>query len=204
MSIIKVRAALENGLMTLPGMVAITSSSVAASTVITTHSPHGLTTGMAVYIAGHAGSTPTINGNIVVTVTGDNTFTIPVTVTVAGTGGAFTVTEWQNARAFTPPAPSIPYQQAYLLTAEPDNPEIGGGYREQGIFQVSLRYPLFSGSLLSETRAELIRGVFYRGASFIKDTVTVTIEKTPEVGQGKIDGDRYFLPVRIRYYANIF
>lgn len=203
MSIIKVRAALENALMTLPGMVAITSSSVAASTVITTTAPHGLTTGMAIYISGHTGSTPTINGNRVVTVTGASTFTIPVAVTVAGTGGAFTLTAWENV-PFTPPAPFIPYQQAYLLTAEPDNPEIGGGYREQGIFQISLRYPLNNGALNAITRAELLRGIFYRGASFIKDSIVVNIEKTPEIGSGKSDGDRYFLPVRVRYYANIF
>lgn len=67
--------------------VAITSSSVANPTVITTASPHGLTTNENVVISGHTGSTPSINGEHNVTVTGANTFTIPVNVTVGGTGG---------------------------------------------------------------------------------------------------------------------
>lgn len=66
---------------------AIVSSSVAASTVITTTTPHGLYTGMQVVIAGHSGSTPSLNGLHTITVTGPTTFTIPVTVTVGGTGG---------------------------------------------------------------------------------------------------------------------
>lgn len=69
--------------------VPITSSSVANPSVITCPVPHRLTTGDTVLISGHAGSTPSINGEHAVTVTGDNTFTIPVNVTVGGTGGSF-------------------------------------------------------------------------------------------------------------------
>ncbi|MCU0250216.1 MAG: hypothetical protein MUE61_08415 [Vicinamibacterales bacterium] len=68
----------------------ITSSSVANPTVITTGAAHGLTTGDSVVIAGHTGSTPSINGTYTATVTGTSTFTIPVNVSVGGTGGTFT------------------------------------------------------------------------------------------------------------------
>lgn len=61
---------------------AITSSSVASPTVVTS-TTHGLQTGDSILIAGHT-STPTINGEHTVTVTGANTFTIPVNVTVGG------------------------------------------------------------------------------------------------------------------------
>jgi hypothetical protein len=67
----------------------ITSSSVANPTVITS-AAHGLVSGEVVIIAGHSGSTPTINGQRTVTVTGTNTFTIPVNVSVGGTGGTWT------------------------------------------------------------------------------------------------------------------
>lgn len=70
--------------------VAITSSSVANPSVITTAVPHNLTTGDTVLIAGHSGSTPTINGERTVTVISATTFSIPVNVTVGGTGGSFT------------------------------------------------------------------------------------------------------------------
>lgn len=66
---------------------AIVSSSVANPTVITTTSAHGLYTGMQVVIAGHSGSTPSINGTHTVTVVTTTTYTIPVNVTVGGTGG---------------------------------------------------------------------------------------------------------------------
>ena len=70
----------------------ITSSSVAVSTEITTSLAHGLQDGDEVEIVGHIGSTPAINGTRIVTRTGTTTFTIPVDVTVDGTGGTVTRT----------------------------------------------------------------------------------------------------------------
>ncbi len=70
--------------------IAITSSSVGNPTTITTTAPHGLgSTGSTalVRIAGHVGSTPSLNNEYTATVTGTSTFTVPVNVTVAGTGG---------------------------------------------------------------------------------------------------------------------
>jgi hypothetical protein len=66
----------------------ITSSSVdPLATTITTSAPHGLVTGQQVTIATHTGSTPSINGTWRVKVTGPSTYTIPIAVTVGGTGG---------------------------------------------------------------------------------------------------------------------
>jgi hypothetical protein len=67
--------------------VAIVSSSVASPTVITTATPHGLTTGQVAFIANHAGSTPVINGAQTVTVLNLTQFTIAINVTVGGAGG---------------------------------------------------------------------------------------------------------------------
>lgn len=64
----------------------ITSSSVANPTVITA-TAHKLRTGDEIVIAGHTGSTPSLNGNHTVTVLTVDTLTIPVNVTVGGTGG---------------------------------------------------------------------------------------------------------------------
>jgi len=74
--------------LTVP--VAVTSSSAAAASLITTGAPHGLSTGDSVTISGHTGSTPAITGPYVITVVSPTTFTIPLTVSVAGTGGAAT------------------------------------------------------------------------------------------------------------------
>lgn len=68
------------------GGIAIASSSVANPTVITTGTAHGLTTGQTVTLVGDD-STPSLNGSHVVTVTGAETFTVPVDVTSAGSTG---------------------------------------------------------------------------------------------------------------------
>jgi len=67
----------------------ITSSSIAASSVITA-TGHGLLTGDTATIAGHTGSTPAINGVYAITKIDADTFSIPIAVTVGGTGGTAT------------------------------------------------------------------------------------------------------------------
>lgn len=65
----------------------VTSSSVANPSIIVTATPHGFANGQIVLIAGHSGSTPDINDEHVATVISPTTFSIPVNVTVGGTGG---------------------------------------------------------------------------------------------------------------------
>jgi hypothetical protein len=70
-------------------VIPITSNSIANPTVVTTPVAHGLTTGDVILIAGVATSSPTINGERTVTVISTTTFSVPVNVTVGGTGGTF-------------------------------------------------------------------------------------------------------------------
>src|SRR5260221_2124771 len=69
--------------------VTITTSSVANPSVITTATPHGFGTSgtFLVRIAGHAGSTPSINNDYTAIYVSATSFSIPVNVTVGGTGG---------------------------------------------------------------------------------------------------------------------
>lgn len=66
----------------------ILTSSIANPTVITLDSAHGqaVSSTFLVRIAGHT-STPSLNGEFTATSTGATTFTVPVNVTVGGTGG---------------------------------------------------------------------------------------------------------------------
>lgn len=68
--------------------IAITSSSVGNPTTITT-AAHGQAIGSTPFlrIAGHTGSTPSLDNEYTATVTGATTYTVPVNVTVAGAGG---------------------------------------------------------------------------------------------------------------------
>lgn len=113
------------------------------------------------------------------------------------------LTAWENQSFNSQPA-SVAYQQPFLMLATPENPDFSGSYyRQSGIFQINLFYPPQVGPKDAATRAEAIRALFHRGASFTSGTVTVIIEKTPEIGQGRSDGDHWFLPVKIRFFANI-
>jgi len=71
------------------GAVTITSSSVANPSIITTATPHGFAASgtFLVRIAGHSGSTPSINNDYTATYVSASSFSIPVNVTVGGTGG---------------------------------------------------------------------------------------------------------------------
>ena len=110
-------------------------------------------------------------------------------------------TAWENA-PFTP-TQGTPYQAVTVLLAQPANDEFGPVYREEGFFQIDLKYPLGAGKGDAITRAELIRTTFPRGASFTASGVTVNIERTPEIMPGRTEPDRFVIPVRIRFYAHI-
>ena len=117
-------------------------------------------------------------------------------------GMAALPTAWENV-GYTPVA-GTPYQAAYVMPATPDNPTMGDDYyQEQGIFQISLFYPLAVGTAVAEARAQLIRTTFKRGTSMTSGAVTVIVDKTPEIGQGRVDGDRWHVPVKVRWYAGI-
>lgn len=112
------------------------------------------------------------------------------------------VTAWENV-PFTPPAATVPYQMAHVLFAQPDNLVYGSEYREQGIFQVRLMYPINAGSGAALARAELLRQQFSRGTTLTASGTTVHISGTPEIAPGAVEENRYAVIVRIRFYAHI-
>jgi len=99
------------------GTGTISGNTVANPTVVSS-SNHGLVTGQTITISG-SDSTPSLDGDHVVTVTGVNTFTVNVNVTVAGTTGSWTalshfdvdVIDWaargSRGDATTNPTPTI-------------------------------------------------------------------------------------------------
>ncbi|MFZ5669126.1 MAG: phage tail terminator-like protein [Pseudomonadota bacterium] len=111
-------------------------------------------------------------------------------------------TAWENDE-FTPPALSVPYQAVNLLPAQPGNDESGQAYTQQGILLVSLRYPVKAGSADAAARAELIQTAFARGTSFVTGNINIIIDRTPEIAPGRVDEDRFVLPVRIRFFAQV-
>lgn len=94
----------------------IASSSVADPTEIRTTIPHGFSSGQVVTISGHA-STPALDGAHTITVTGEHTFTVPVAVTVAATGGTLTNASVPTVPYLLPGIRHATYAQAKHLLA---------------------------------------------------------------------------------------
>jgi hypothetical protein len=112
-------------------------------------------------------------------------------------------TAWEH-RKYTPDLRK-PYQAAYILWADPENPEIGNNmYRQRGIFQVSLFYPIGIGSSEIETRADLLRSTFYRGLTLTEDSINVVIATTPAISQQPNEDAHSVKIVKIEFFAEIF
>lgn len=102
-------------------------------------------------------------------------------------------TAWENV-SFTP-SEGVPYQRVNFLFANPDDYSINTEYSQSGYMQVALFYPLQAGSKDALTYAQLIRDTFKIGNTY----AGVIINKTPEIGAARIDGDRYMVPVFVRF-----
>lgn len=112
-------------------------------------------------------------------------------------------TAYENV-TFDEPDFATPYQQIFLMFANPYNPEMGAGYRELGYVQVNLLYPLDRGTTTAATRAKAIRDTFPKNASVTASGVIAVVSGTPAIGNGFPDNGRWNIPVKIPFYANRF
>lgn len=103
------------------------------------------------------------------------------------------------------PIVGTPYVEIYLLPALPENPTMGDGYyRESGILQVTLNYPAGEGTADATARAEAIRELFRRGATFTYSSTVVVVDRTPAITEGEGGEGFIALVVRIRWHADIY
>jgi Bacteriophage related domain of unknown function len=110
-------------------------------------------------------------------------------------------TAWPNV-AITPPATG--YQRVDFLPATTQNPTFGPSfYRDAGIFQVTLLFPLGGGMGAVIARAEVIKAGFPRGSSYSSGGLTIIINGTPTIGPGRVIEDRMAVPVSIAYFVNV-
>ncbi len=102
------------------------------------------------------------------------------------------------------PVKGVPHQAVHVLFAEPANEESGAAYVERGFMQAMLLYPA-DGSGWGDAieQAEAIRAAFPRSRAIQGAGVVVVVVRTPEIAPGQPDGDRYAVPVRIRFEAQV-
>jgi hypothetical protein len=87
---------------------------------MTTSAAHGFVNGNTVVIADHEDSAPDVNGSHVISNVTATTFTIPVAVTVAGTGGSATVV-WTDVTVPGPVQASVLLMLTHLYIQRGDN-----------------------------------------------------------------------------------
>ncbi len=98
----------------------------------------------------------------------------------------------------------VPYQRVNLLPATPDNSIMGAAsYFEQGIFQVTLCYPIGTGPADCEAQVQLLRTWFKRATTMLEQGITVMVTDTPAVGGAAMVDDRFCVPVSISYRAQV-
>jgi hypothetical protein len=214
MSMVLIRAALEAQLATVPPILPAVPFTVGVGSpaLFSTTGPHGLVTGMPVTLPGYTGGTPSLAGTYLVIVLSPTTFNLqnsatkaPLAVTIPGTGGSVlgNLTAYQNTSYQV--VQGMPYQLIFMTTFKPDEPTQGGGfYREHGVFQVTLVYPVGIGVGAAMARAELIRSFFKKGTTLVNAGVKVIISDTPEFGYLQGSSDDIQLPVKIWYRSDIY
>ncbi len=108
-------------------------------------------------------------------------------------------TAWENG-PYTPKA-DVAFQKVTVAFAQPGNDEIGPAFQERGYLQIQLAYPAGVGAGDAVARADLIRATFARGTSATNAGQSVLINRTPQILPGFNDGDRYYLTVRVPFFA---
>ena len=217
-SVSAIRIALETALESLSPIIpsstlaSIATVGVGAAAVFATTGPHGLPTGTPLRLIGVVGSTPALAGLYLAVVLSPTTFNLQnaatkanVSVTIAGTGGTVqaALTAYQNVLHQSPV--TLPHQELNLMFFKPDEPTTGSGfYIEQGVFQVTLAYPIGTGLTSILERAAVIRAGFHKGLNFTNSGVTVLISSTPEFGRFDENTHYVLLPVKIAFSAQIY
>jgi hypothetical protein len=101
------------------------------------------------------------------------------------------------------PTMGAPWQRVTLMPAAPGNDEMSASYREQGVLQVDLFYPLNTNAGAAKARAAALRDWFPRKLSLTQAGVVTSIDRTPEIGPGYVADAWFCVPVRIRFFAAV-
>lgn len=111
-------------------------------------------------------------------------------------GGWHTVVEGED---YTPDV-DTPYQEVYLLPRRTNNPTLTERLRDDGgVYQISLKFPRGTDTRTADLRAGEVVAHFPAGLVLVSGIIRVRIEGTPAIAAGMPSGDRWLVPVSIRY-----
>ncbi|ACT50866.1 DUF4128 domain-containing protein [Methylovorus glucosotrophus] len=111
-------------------------------------------------------------------------------------------TAWPNVEF--DPVLGVPYQKPSLLPAAPENPTLGDGYyREVGVFQVLLYYPLGDGPDNADLKALAIKNHFPRALKMTEAGQVIQVMLTPTIAPGFESMERWCIPISINYQSEV-
>ncbi len=110
-------------------------------------------------------------------------------------------TSYPNVK-YTPKV-DVPYQVVWVIPNKTMNPTLGDSYhRENGTLRIDLRYPAWKGEGGAVSKAESIQSHFKRGLTITNNDVKVDITHTPSIGEGRLEDDRWVIPIRIDWISH--
>lgn len=105
---------------------------------------------------------------------------------------------WENV-PFTPPSSGVYLEADYLPADNEDFTIQGTATMRRGVYQVTIVYPIDSGSQAAEKLAAAIVEAFPNNLAIPTEQTPVYVNGEPSVFSGIRDGTAYRMPVSIAY-----
>ena len=112
----------------------------------------------------------------------------------------------REGMAFTPTV-GTPYQRINILKAAPEDLVQGRKItRISGIAQITLFYPtpVATGTTLPDNMAESIKALFKPVQTLTEGSTKVFITESATITTGYADGDRWVVPVSVKFYFDFY
>lgn len=124
--------------------------------------------------------------------------------TQLATGTASVPITYANEELDPPGTLAESFIVASVAFAQPENDEMGRGRdREVGYLEAVCKFPLGEGEGPCLARCEAIAAVFTKATAITAGSVSIFVDRPPEIRPGYRDGDRWAQPVRVRFFANL-
>ena len=98
------------------------------------------------------------------------------------------------------PVPGVTYAAVALMPRRPANPTLSERLQDNGgIYQIGLKFPRGTDTGTMDALADALQLHFAAGTVLTAGIISVRIEGTPAIAGGFETGDRWMVPVSIRY-----
>lgn len=102
------------------------------------------------------------------------------------------------------PINDVPFQELYILPSDNTSEYINETtYNMEGLFQISLNYPVNQGRTAATDRATLYMNLFPKNTKLTYDGLLVRQVGIPQVANLGVVGDRYKIVLRVQFLAVI-